>query len=187
MLRVDDFVLAVLVAVRARQVALVRDVHHHRRERDDAAPPGAQRGGHQREHSRRARLGLVLVPNRADGQEVGNGFVNRGAVEPFGECLDDGALGTFRFSYGCEHGRRDVVEREDRRARHEVQEIAARRLEQVELARRQRDHLPTSGCSKRMYAGTVTSRCARPLTDRTFDPRFIARLRGYEATTQTSP
>src|SRR4030095_4149555 len=38
-LGIDDLVLAVLVAIRAGQIALVRDVHHHRGEWDD---PGSR-------------------------------------------------------------------------------------------------------------------------------------------------
>src|SRR5437764_953955 len=58
---------------------------------------------------------------------------------------DDGALRHPSVGDHAERCRRRVVEREDRRARDEVQEIASRRLEQMEFARRQRNHRLASG------------------------------------------
>ena len=137
-LGIDDLVLAVLVAIRARQIALVRDVHHHRGERDDPGPRGARRVHHRhhRQHPREAGLGLVLVADRASLQQVGDGI-------PDGRRSNRSASAAITASSGCfcsreqaQHRRRRLVEREDRGARDQVQEIPPRSLEQMELARR---------------------------------------------------
>src|SRR5262249_8433823 len=79
-------------------------------------------------------------------------------------------------------GRR--IEREDRRARHEVDERLARRLEAMMLPRSPDAHFVGSLWNQFMESGTVTSRCARA-------PIGFAVLRAFSAassaTTQTSP
>ena len=83
-LGVDDLVLAVLVAIGARQVALVRDVHHHRGERDDpgrgrspsprpastAAPAGSGPRARARTRSREPPAGRRWHPGRSPRRTV---------------------------------------------------------------------------------------------------------------------
>ena len=137
-LGVDDLVLAVLVTISARQVALVRHVHHHRGERDDPRAGRARsvHDRHHRQHSREAGLGFVLVTDRASLQQIGDGIPDDRRIEPSGQRGNDRRFRPFLLGHRTKHCRCRLVEREDRRARNQIQEFPLRRLEQMELTRR---------------------------------------------------
>ena len=139
-LGVDDLVLAVLVAVRARQVALVRDVQHHR----------VQRERHHRQHLDRLLDRLLRVRDRAHVDELGDRGAHGLRVEPVRERLHDAVFRERRFTHDAKYRRRRVVEREDGGAWDEVQEIASCRLKEMELPACERNHRPTSGWSHLM-------------------------------------
>ena len=91
---------------------------------------------HHRQHPREAGLGFVLVTDGASLQQVGDGIPDGRRIEPSGQRGDDRRFGPFLLGDQPQHRRRRLVEREDRGARHQVQEIPPRRLEQMELTRR---------------------------------------------------
>ncbi len=119
-----DPVLAVLVAVRARQVALARDVEHHRREREVLL-------GQDREH---ALLRARERADRPDLRELGDRAVDLLGAEAGGEerAKLRGRPGRLLERLQDRTARR--VDPEDAGARHQVEEALARRLEGVELA-----------------------------------------------------
>ena len=124
----------------------------------------------------------MLVADCAHLKELGDRGAHGFRAEPIGESGDDRVFRASVLDDRAKRGRRGFVEREHRRARHEVQEVASRRLKQMKLARRERDHRATSASSHLIYSGTVTSRCARALSG-----RGCGELVVVVATTQTSP
>ena len=157
--RVDDLVLAVLVTIRAAEIALVGDVQHHRREwkrreRDDL---GNGRPRH------------VDFADRLDARQIGDRLV---------DVLEAAQLLARARTIGERAKQRvgGLVELEDRGARHEIDERLPRRLEPMMLTRGPGGHL-ISSANQFMYSGTVTSRCARA---RSLDA-------ACSATTHTSP
>ena len=124
-LGVDDLVLAVLVAVLARQVALVGDVDHqrldrHRRQRDDL----------------RRRRPDQLILDGPDPVQLGQGVAQFGRAEAIAEHGQQLDRGLRPLAQQVDHCRRAVVEREHRRARHHVGEALARGLERNGTRRR---------------------------------------------------
>ena len=120
-LRVDDLVLAVLVAVRAGKVALIGDVQHHRRQRERR----------ERDHFRRGRHGDIHFADRLDPQQL----VERGVEVDLGHRRLQLLARARALAHGAQHGVGRRVEREDRRARHEVDERLAGRFEPMMFSR----------------------------------------------------
>ena len=112
---IDDLVLAVLITVGARQVALVRHVQHHRVERER----------HHRQHPRGGGLRLLLVADCANVDQLADRRSHGVGVEAIGQRVDDAFVGRRRFGYDTKHGGRRRVEREYGGARHQVQETLA--------------------------------------------------------------
>ena len=121
---VDDLVLAVLVAVRARQVALVRDVEDHRGERK------IRLGQHPREGLFRGRG----EADRLHPHQLRQAPPHGGLAETWGERGHQRVLAGCAGVEGLQHGERGLVEVEDRGRRHQVEEGLAPRLEGMELA-----------------------------------------------------
>ena len=133
--RVDDLVLAVLVAVGAAQIALVGDVQHHRRERD--APSGFEGDGRQRNHLGRHRRRRADLADRLHARQIGERLV---------DVVERAQLLARARAVGQRPQQRvgGVVELEDRRARHEIHERLSRSLEAMVLTRGPGDHLTSS-------------------------------------------
>ena len=122
--RVDDLVLAVLVAVRARQVALVGDVQDHRREREvglrEDAGEGLLRGAGE--------------ADRADPHQLGEAAADGGFAVEGGKRGDDGVFAGRTVVEGLQNGERSRIEVEDGGGGDQVEEGFAAGFEGVELA-----------------------------------------------------
>ena len=158
---VDDLVFAVLVAVRAGEIALVRDVEDHRREREAV--------GRQVVHDLFG--GSPRLPDGANLLKFEQPIVYAVDGIPVGERVHDLARRAGAVAQQVEDrgGRR--IDPEDAGRGHEVEKPLACRLEGVEFAQRQLadrfDHgtslpagTPCHGSNLR-YSGTVTMRWAR--------------------------
>ena len=132
---VDDLVLAVLVAVGAGQVALIRDVEHHRR----------QRKRRQRQDFRR-RSGVGARHDQlADGahaRQLRDRVLQLRMAVPFRQLRFQFVAGVGTLGQPPHDGVGGVVEREDRGARDEVDERPSRRLEAMMFPRGPADHCP---------------------------------------------
>ena len=133
---VDDLVLAVLVAVRATEVALVGDVQDRGRQRE-------RRQGDDRRRRGRGRRRGGDGADRVHLLELVEGLPEVGVGEPRAHVGEQIPARHPPAVEAVDEGRRRLVEREHRRARHEVEEPAPGRGERMELALRQHAH----GCS----------------------------------------
>src|SRR4029079_6628118 len=170
-LGVDDLVLAVLVAVGARQIALVGDVQHHRGERKRR----------QRNHFRYRRRWRRDGADRLDARQLGQ---RRLEVAPIGHLAREVIRRAWVPGEAAQHGIGRRIELENGGARHEVDEGLAGSFEPMVFSRDPGGHLVGSSINQFMYSGTVTSRCARARS--LFE---VSRASGEfsSATTHTSP
>ncbi len=122
-LGVDDLVLAVLVAIGAAQVALVRDVHDQR----------LQRHRLQR-HDLGARRDDRGVADRADAPQFADRVGHGGRIELPRQRRGERLLIRWRAVELIENRARTVVERKHRGARDEVEKLLPRRLEAMKFA-----------------------------------------------------
>ena len=121
---VDDLVLAVLVAVRARQVALVCDVEDHRGERE------VGRWQHPREGLLRGRS----EADRLHAHQFGEAPAHGALAEARGQGGDEGLFAGGAGVECLKDGQRGLVEVEDRGRGDQVEEGLAAGFERVELA-----------------------------------------------------
>ena len=166
-LGVDDLVLAVLVAVGAGQVALVRDVEHHRRAAETALRRHRRRRATARGDARsrsRARRSSSSIAARIVGGS------NRSASDSDELVAGDRRSVERRRSTAADV----VVEREDRGARHEIQEAACPPPRTVKLARRERNH----GCDLRLIELDVERHGDEQVRARLERPRRVLCRRG---------
>ena len=133
--RVDDLVLAVLVAVGAGQVALVRDVEDHRRQRERR----------EREDFRR-RSGVGArhdqLADRTHARQLRNRVLELGVAVPLGQLRFQFIPGVGTLGQPPHDVVGGVVEREDGGARDQVDERPSCRLETMMFSRGPADHCP---------------------------------------------
>jgi len=111
-----------------------------------------------------------------------------GPVATGGERLDQLGVADLGIADAVEHGAAVAVEREDRPGRSQIDIVGVGGAEGMDIAAPvcghcHQVHLKTSGWSKRLYDGTVTTRNAFPVSGR---PRPSFSVFAV-ATTQTSP